>query len=60
VKLPCVTRLLLVFLNTLILKIAFIQNEKMYAALVITLPLLLLAIYYLSQKKENEISGTLN
>ncbi|WP_018614659.1 hypothetical protein [Segetibacter koreensis] len=37
--------LLLVFINAFILKIAFIQNEKWYATLVITLPLLLIAIY---------------
>lgn len=50
------TMVLLVFINALILKIAFIQNENWYAALVITLPLLLITIYYLSRKKENRFS----
>lgn len=43
--------LLLVILNVLILKIAFIQNESWYWALVITLPLLLIAVLYVRQTK---------
>ena len=37
--------LLLVFINAFILKIAFIENGKWYITLVITLPLLLIAVY---------------
>ena len=36
--------LLLVISNVLILKVAFIQNENWYWALVVSLPLLLIAI----------------
>jgi len=43
--------LFLVFSNALILKIAFVQNEKWYALLVVTLPLLLVAIYHLREKR---------
>jgi hypothetical protein len=35
--------LLLVLINTLILKVAFTENEGLYIALVITLPLLFIA-----------------
>jgi hypothetical protein len=43
--------LLLVFLNALIIKVAFIRNESWYWALVVTLPLLLLATYHLFVEK---------
>lgn len=43
--------LLLVFTNALILKIAFTGNENWYLALIVTLPLLLIAIFYGRQKK---------
>ena len=43
--------LILVFLNALIAKIAFISNENWYWALVITLPLLLIGILDICQKK---------
>jgi hypothetical protein len=37
--------LLLVYLNAFILKMAFIQNKNWYEALIITLPLLIVAVY---------------
>jgi len=43
--------LLLILLNALILKMAFIENENWYAALVITLPLLFVAVMYRKHKK---------
>lgn len=43
--------LVLVFINAFILKIAFIENESLYIALVITLPLLFIAIYDVQQKR---------
>ena len=43
--------LLLVFLNAFILKVSFIHNENLYWALVVTLPLLLIAILDVRQKK---------
>lgn len=42
--------LILVLINVFILKIAFIQNEKWYDALIIALPLLLVALMNNSQK----------
>jgi predicted membrane protein len=45
--------LLLVFLNAFILKIAFIQNEKWYPALIITFPLLLITIYLNKKREQN-------
>lgn len=50
--------LLLVFLNALIIKIAFIQNEKWYIALVITLPLLLVAVLFNRQKKHAALTNS--
>ncbi|MDB5246892.1 MAG: glutamate synthase [Segetibacter sp.] len=49
--------LLLVFINALILKIAFIGSEKWYWALSVTLPLLLLCIYKKGQKKSSILSN---
>lgn len=43
--------LLLVFLNAFILKFAFTRNESWYFGLIVTLPLLLVAIYNGRQKK---------
>ena len=43
--------LLLVILNVLILKVAFIKNEDWYWALVITLPMLLMAILDVRKRK---------
>ena len=43
--------LLLVILNVLILKVAFIKNEDWYWALVITLPMLLIAILDVRKRK---------
>ena len=43
--------LLLVFLNALVLKISFIHNANLYCALLATLPLLLIAILDVRQKK---------
>jgi hypothetical protein len=45
--------ILLVFLNALILKFAFISNENWYWSLIITLPLLLVIIVDIHQKKHN-------
>lgn len=42
---------ILIFLNTVILKTAFIVNENWYWALVITVPLLVIASYTSRQKK---------
>jgi hypothetical protein len=42
--------LLLAFTNAFILKIAFISNEKWYSALIVTMPLLLMAIYRVHKK----------
>jgi hypothetical protein len=42
---------LLIIVNVLVVKIAFVQNEKMYWALVITLPLLMIAISDVRQTK---------
>ena len=44
--------LLLVILNVLILKVAFIKNEDWYWALVITLPMLLIAILDVRKRKD--------
>lgn len=38
--------LLLIFFNAVILKVAFVQNENWYQALLVTLPLLLFAFQY--------------
>ena len=46
--------LLLVFINGIILKIAFVQNPNWYNALYITLPLLFAAILF-KQKKDNGV-----
>jgi glutamate synthase domain-containing protein 2 len=43
--------LLLVFLNAFILKVSFIHNQNLYWALVVTLPLLLVAVFDVRQKK---------
>jgi len=43
--------LLLLLINALIAKVAFIRNENLYWVLIITLPLLLLAIYDFRYKK---------
>ena len=43
--------LLLVFLNAFILKIAFIQNQKWYWALMVTVPLLLVSMYDVYHKR---------
>ena len=51
-----ITMLLLVFLNALIIKNAFIQDEKWYIALVITLPLLLVAVLFNRQKKHRALT----
>lgn len=48
--------LLLVFVNALILKIAFIQSEKWYVLLVITPPLLI-AVMYNRHKKPSTLSN---
>lgn len=42
---------LLVSINVAILEAAFVKNEKWYWALAVSLPLLLLAIFYIRQKK---------
>ena len=44
--------LLLVLINILIIKVAFIHNEKWYLALFVTLPLLVVAIYNARQKRQ--------
>jgi hypothetical protein len=46
--------LLLVVLNVLILKVAFIKNENLYWALAITLPMLLVVILDM-RKREHAI-----
>lgn len=43
--------LIILFLNVLVIRAAYINNYNFYWALVITLPLLLLAIYNIRQKK---------
>lgn len=43
--------LLLVILNVLILRDAFTTNKKLYWNLIVTLPILLLAIEYKRRKK---------
>jgi glutamate synthase domain-containing protein 2 len=43
--------LLLVLINALILKVAFVDNSNWYWLMIITLPLLLVAIYDIQQKK---------
>lgn len=43
--------LLLVFINAVILKMAFINNEALYWALLITLPMLVVTIYHLRADK---------
>jgi hypothetical protein len=43
--------LLLVFINALILKLAFVKNETLYMALIITLPLLFIVAYFEREKK---------
>lgn len=48
--------LVLVFVNALILKTAFIQNNSLYNALFITLPLLLLAIYDVKRDKKVRVT----
>lgn len=50
--------LLLVFLNALILKVAFIQNESWYFGLIVTFPLLLVAIYNVRQRKHVKQQGS--
>ncbi len=42
--------LLLVIINVIILKSAYISNEKLYGLLVITLPMLLIAFYFRKPK----------
>jgi L-asparagine transporter-like permease len=44
--------LLLIFLNAVVVKVAFIRNSKWYMALIVTVPLLLFALYYTTQKKQ--------
>ena len=46
-----ITVLLLVLINTIIAETAFIDNENLYWAFIITIPLLLIAIYDSFQKK---------
>jgi glutamate synthase domain-containing protein 2 len=43
--------LILVFLNAVVLQIGFTQNENLYMALIFTVPLLLVAIYDVKQKR---------
>jgi len=43
--------LMLVFLNAIVLKFSFIRSEKLYTALMVTVPLLLLIIYYECRKR---------
>ena len=45
--------LLLVILNAFIVKMAFIVNEKLYWVVLVTLPLLLIAIYMDYHKKRS-------
>lgn len=52
--------LLLIFLNAFVLKIAFIQSGKWYVALVITLPLLFVAVMYDRHKKHTDITNSLS
>ena len=50
--------LLLVFLNAFILKVAFIRNESWYFGLIVTFPLLLVAIYNTYQRKHVKQQGS--
>jgi hypothetical protein len=50
--------LLLVFLNALILKVAFIWNENWYFGLIVTFPLLLVATYNIHQRKHLKQQGS--
>jgi len=49
---------LLVILNTIIIKVAYIINSKWYMALIVTIPLLLLiTLYYARQKKQKNATA---
>jgi L-asparagine transporter-like permease len=50
--------LLLVFLNAVILKVAFTRNESWYFGLIVTFPLLLVAIYNMHQRKHVKQQGS--
>lgn len=45
--------LLLIFLNTLVVKTAYIQNSKWYLALFITIPLLLVTLFTQEEETNN-------
>lgn len=49
--------LLLVFVNALIMKIAFIENNSLYNALYVTIPLLILAIYDFKGDKKARVKN---
>jgi hypothetical protein len=51
--------LLLLILNAVILKVAFIENSKWYLLLIVTLPLLITALYYKGQKKQMNLDANL-
>lgn len=50
--------LLLVFLNAFILKVAFIRDESWYFGLIVTFPLLLVAMYNIHQRKHVKQQGS--
>jgi 4-hydroxybenzoate polyprenyltransferase len=49
--------LLLVILNAVIIKVAFIENSKWYLVLIISVPVLLIAIKYSKRKRQTNITG---
>lgn len=51
--------MLFIFLNAVVVKEAFIRNSKWYFALIITVPLLLITLYYTKQKKPKHITANL-
>lgn len=51
--------LLLIFLNTVVVKVAFIRNSKWYLALFVTVPLLLITLYITRQKKQKKIAANI-
>lgn len=48
--------LVLIFLNAVVLKGAFIKNSKWYLVLFVTVPLLLIALYVVRQEKQKKIT----
>ena len=48
--------LLLIFLNAVIVKVAFVRTSNWYFALIVTVPLLLVSVYYSREKKQKNMA----